>query len=97
MEGHSYGREALRTPDVQASDGLYWGRLRDEANAVALESSSIGFGQGRLQGTRFDVAVFTNLTRDHLDYHHDMQAYESAKAILFDWPGLQHAVINIDD
>ena len=72
-------------------------KVRRWAKAVALEASSIGLEQGRLQGTRFDVAVFTNLTRDHLDYHRDMQAYEKAKAILFDWPGLQHAVINIDD
>lgn len=45
----------------------------------------------------FDMALFTNFTRDHLDYHGDMAAYEEAKAMLFDWPGLQHAVINLDD
>jgi UDP-N-acetylmuramoyl-L-alanyl-D-glutamate--2,6-diaminopimelate ligase len=45
----------------------------------------------------FDVAVFTNLTRDHLDYHGDMATYEAAKQKLFAWPGLKHAVINLDD
>ena len=65
--------------------------------ALAIEASSIGLHQARLAGMHVDVAVFTNLTRDHLDYHGDMQAYEAAKAILFDWPGLRHAVINLDD
>jgi UDP-N-acetylmuramoyl-L-alanyl-D-glutamate--2,6-diaminopimelate ligase len=45
----------------------------------------------------FDVALFTNLTRDHLDYHGTMEAYEAAKARLFDWPGLKTAVVNLDD
>lgn len=73
-------------------------RLRDAgAQALAIEASSIGLDQGRLNGTHFDVALFTNFTRDHLDYHGDMAAYEAAKKLLFDWPGLQHAVINLDD
>lgn len=97
MDGQSYESAPLTTPDALTMQGLYRKLLKAEAKAVALEASSIGLEQGRLQGTRFDVAVFTNLTRDHLDYHRDMQAYEKAKAILFDWPGLQHAVINIDD
>jgi UDP-N-acetylmuramoyl-L-alanyl-D-glutamate--2,6-diaminopimelate ligase len=67
------------------------------ANALAIEASSIGLDQGRLDGMHFDVALFTNFTRDHLDYHVDMATYEAAKAMLFDWPGLQHAVINLDD
>ena len=72
--------------------------LRDAgATALAIEASSIGLDQGRLNGMHIDVALFTNFTRDHLDYHHDMTAYEAAKAMLFDWPGLQHAVINLDD
>jgi UDP-N-acetylmuramoyl-L-alanyl-D-glutamate--2,6-diaminopimelate ligase len=73
-------------------------RLRDAgAQALTIEASSIGLDQGRLNGTHFDVALFTNFTRDHLDYHGDMAAYEAAKKLLFDWPGLQHAVINLDD
>ena len=67
------------------------------AKAVAIEASSIGLEQGRMQGMHIDVALFTNLTRDHLDYHGDMAAYEAAKSRLFDWPGLRHAVINLDD
>jgi len=67
------------------------------ARAVAMEVSSHALHQGRVNGTAFDVAVFTNLTQDHLDYHHTMAAYEAAKARLFDWPGLRFAVINQDD
>lgn len=69
----------------------------DGAKAVAMEASSHGLVQGRLNGTRIDVALFTNLTRDHLDYHGDMAGYASAKEILFRWPGLQAAVLNVDD
>jgi len=65
--------------------------------ALAIEASSIGLDQGRLNGMHFDVALFTNFTRDHLDYHGDMAAYEAAKLQLFEWPNLQHAVINLDD
>lgn len=63
----------------------------------AIEASSIGLAEHRLDGTRIRVAVFTNFTQDHLDYHGDMARYWSAKAALFAWPGLQSAVINIDD
>ncbi|MDE2427573.1 MAG: UDP-N-acetylmuramoyl-L-alanyl-D-glutamate--2,6-diaminopimelate ligase [Burkholderiales bacterium] len=69
----------------------------DGAQALAIEASSIGLEQGRLNGLHFDVALFTNLTRDHLDYHGDMLAYGNAKRRLFDWPGLTTAVINLDD
>ncbi|MBL8377205.1 MAG: UDP-N-acetylmuramoyl-L-alanyl-D-glutamate--2,6-diaminopimelate ligase [Burkholderiales bacterium] len=67
------------------------------AGACAMEVSSIGLDQERVAGVAFDCAVFTNLSRDHLDYHADMGAYESAKARLFEMPGLTHAVVNIDD
>jgi UDP-N-acetylmuramyl-tripeptide synthetase len=68
-----------------------------EAQACALEASSIGIEEGRLDGARVDVAVFTNLTRDHLDYHGTMEAYAAAKEKLFAWPRLRLAVINLDD
>lgn len=97
MGGKSYATASLTTPDAVTLQSLYKQLLKAGAKAYALEASSIGLEQGRLQGTHFDVAVFTNLTRDHLDYHHDMPAYERAKTILFDWPHLKHAVINIDD
>ena len=67
------------------------------AAACALEASSIGIEEGRLNGARVDVAVFTNFTRDHLDYHGTMEAYAAAKEKLFQWPRLRTAVINLDD
>ncbi len=84
------------TPEaVAVHRTLAW--LRDEgARAVAMEVSSIGLHQGRVAGVGFDVAIFTNLTRDHLDYHGDMQAYGEAKADLFRMD-IDHAVINLDD
>ncbi len=85
------------TPDaVQLQQRL--AQLRGEgADALAIEASSIGLDERRLAGMRFDVAVFTNLTRDHLDWHGSMEAYEASKAALFDWPGLRGVVINVDD
>jgi UDP-N-acetylmuramoyl-L-alanyl-D-glutamate--2,6-diaminopimelate ligase len=70
---------------------------RRGARAAAMEVSSIGLEEGRVNGVRFDVALFTNLTRDHLDYHGTMAAYGAAKARLFTMPGLATAVINADD
>jgi len=67
------------------------------AAACAMEVSSHGLAQGRVNGTCFNVAVLTNLSRDHLDYHGDMESYAAAKARLFDWPGLEWAVLNVDD
>ena len=67
------------------------------AQAIAIEASSIGLVQGRMDQLHVDCAVLTNFTRDHLDFHGTMQAYEEAKAKLFDWQGLKHAVINLDD
>ncbi|WP_153111896.1 UDP-N-acetylmuramoyl-L-alanyl-D-glutamate--2,6-diaminopimelate ligase [Propionivibrio limicola] len=69
----------------------------DGAQACALEASSIGVEERRLDGARFDVAVFTNLTRDHLDYHGSMDDYAAAKEKLFVWPRLRLAVVNLDD
>jgi UDP-N-acetylmuramyl-tripeptide synthetase len=65
--------------------------------ACALEASSIGVVEHRLDATAIEVAIFTNFTQDHLDYHASMQDYWEAKAMLFAWPGLKSAVINIDD
>lgn len=73
-------------------------QLRDAgADAVAMEVSSHALDQGRVDGVHFKVGMFTNLTRDHLDYHGTMQAYGAAKAKLFAWPGLDSAVLNLDD
>jgi UDP-N-acetylmuramoyl-L-alanyl-D-glutamate--2,6-diaminopimelate ligase len=67
------------------------------AEAVSMEVSSHALDQDRVGGVRFHTAVFTNLTRDHLDYHGTMAAYAEAKARLFAWPGLAARVINVDD
>lgn len=67
------------------------------AKSVAIEVSSHGLAQGRVNGTAFDIAIFTNLSQDHLDYHHTFAAYEEAKARLFHWAGLSAVVINRDD
>lgn len=64
---------------------------------VAIEASSHGLAQGRLHGTHIHTALFTNLSRDHLDYHGTMTAYAAAKSRLFSWPGLRAAVLNADD
>ena len=67
------------------------------AQGVAMEVSSIGLDQGRVNGVHFGVALFTNLSRDHLDYHGDMERYAAAKQKLFTMRGLRHAVLNMDD
>ena len=67
------------------------------AQSVAMEVSSHALDQGRVDAVHFDVAVFTNLSRDHLDYHGDMDTYGAAKARLFSRDGLRAAVVNLDD
>jgi len=67
------------------------------AVACAMEVSSHGLAQGRLNGTHFNIGVLTNLSRDHLDYHGSMENYADAKARLFNWPGLEWMVVNVDD
>lgn len=88
---------AYTTPDpVQVQAAL--ANLRAlGADTVAMEVSSQGLHQHRVNGVRFDVAVFTNLTRDHLDYHGSMDEYFAAKQQLFMMPSLSSAVVNIDD
>jgi UDP-N-acetylmuramyl-tripeptide synthetase len=87
----------LTTPDpVMLQSEL--ARLRDTgASACAMEASSIGIAEHRMTGTQIRVAVFTNFTQDHLDYHSTMHQYWLAKRTLFEWPLLQVAVINVDD
>ena len=85
------------TPDVTVLQEMLTQFHAAGARAVAMEVSSHGLEQGRVNGVKFDIALFTNLTRDHLDYHKTMAAYGAAKAKLFTWPGLRTAVINADD
>lgn len=90
--------EALNTtPDATELHRRMKGYVTDGADALAMEVSSIGLDQGRVNGVAMDLAVLTNLSRDHLDYHGDMTAYAEAKARLFQMPGLRSAVINLDD
>ncbi len=85
------------TPDAVALQRALARFVGDGAQAVAMEASSIGLDQGRVEGVRFACALFTNLSRDHLDYHGDMERYAQAKMRLFRSPGLAHAVLNLDD
>ena len=95
---HGQLREGERTtPDAIAVQRLMAEFHRDGATHVAMEVSSHALEQGRVAAMDFEVAAFTNLTRDHLDYHGSMQAYGAAKARLFAWPTLAAAVINTDD
>ena len=87
----------LTTPDPVLLQQQLRRFVDDGFAACAIEASSIGIAEKRLDATRLQVAVFTNFTQDHLDYHGSMQAYWSAKASLFSWPDLEAAVINIDD
>jgi len=85
------------TPDVIRVHALLAAMRDAGARNVAMEVSSHALDQGRVDGVRFNLGVFTNLTRDHLDYHGTMEAYGDAKARLFAWPGLEAAVVNLDD
>ena len=85
------------TPDAVRLQA-WLAQMRDQGlRHVAMEVSSHALDQGRVNGVAFDVAVWTNLSRDHLDYHGDMAHYAEAKQRLFAWPGLRDAVINADD
>jgi len=85
------------TPDAISVHQLMRQYLDNGAKNLVMEVSSHGLTQGRVAGVNFDVAVFTNLSRDHLDYHGDMATYAAVKSRLFQMPGLKTAIINSDD
>lgn len=87
----------LTTPDPVALQAALHGMAAGGLAACAMEASSIGLVSQRLAGTHIAVALFSNFTQDHLDYHGTMAAYWAAKRSLFEWPGLQAAVVNVDD
>ena len=87
----------LTTPDPVRLHATLARMADAQLGACAIEASSIGIVEHRLAGVRIKVAVFTNFTRDHLDFHGTMQAYWQAKQQLFEWPTLRAAVINLDD
>ena len=95
--GPAFADTGLTTPDAVALHAALRRLADDGVAACALEASSIGLAEHRLQGLHVAVALFTNLTQDHLDYHGSMDAYWAAKRRLFDWPGLGAAVVNTDD
>lgn len=84
------------TPDPVKLHSLF-SSWRDDVDFVAMEVSSHALDQGRVAGAEFDIAVFTNLTRDHLDYHKTIEDYAEAKFQLFESPELKHAIVNVDD
>jgi UDP-N-acetylmuramoyl-L-alanyl-D-glutamate--2,6-diaminopimelate ligase len=98
-----YGLRGRLRPLINTTPDALWlqAQLADFAKrgaaAVSMEVSSIGLDQGRVAGVAFDIAVLTNLTRDHLDYHRTMARYKQAKAKLFAAQSLRHAVLNLDD
>jgi UDP-N-acetylmuramyl-tripeptide synthetase len=94
---HSIVSTGLTTPDPVMLQSRLRALVGEGVKACAIEASSIGIVEGRLNATRIRVAVFTNFTQDHLDYHGGMADYWAAKARLFQWDGLSHAVINLDD
>jgi UDP-N-acetylmuramoyl-L-alanyl-D-glutamate--2,6-diaminopimelate ligase len=88
---------ANTTPDAVRLHGLLAEYLQQGAQAAVMEVSSHALAQGRVNGVQYDVALLTNLSRDHLDYHGDMHSYAAAKRRLFDWQQLKFAVLNLDD
>jgi UDP-N-acetylmuramoyl-L-alanyl-D-glutamate--2,6-diaminopimelate ligase len=87
----------MTTPDAIAIQALLAGYVDDGIDRVVMEVSSHSLDQSRVKALAFHTAVFTNLSRDHLDYHGDLVSYAGAKKQLFAMPGLMNAVINIDD
>ena len=88
---------ALTTPDPISLQAQLAAQLAAGVQVIAMEVSSHALELGRINGVRFSAAVFTNLTRDHLDFHADMAAYGAAKRRLFELPDLKHAIVNLND
>ncbi len=89
--------QSLTTPDAVTLQSRLADFLHKGADSVCIEVSSHALDQGRVRGVEFDAAVFTNLSRDHLDYHENMEAYAAVKLLLFRTGGLRTAIINVDD
>lgn len=85
------------TPEAISVHGLLAEYLRQGAKAAVMEVSSHALSQGRVNNVHYDVALLTNLSRDHLDFHGDMHSYAQAKRRLFGWENLKYAVLNLDD
>ncbi len=85
------------TPDALELQKILFELKNQGAKIIAMEVSSHGLVENRVENMLFDTAVFTNLTQDHLDFHGTMENYQAAKELIFKLPGLKNAVINIDD
>jgi UDP-N-acetylmuramyl-tripeptide synthetase len=96
-QGHALVPTGLTTPDPVLLQSQLRVFVDEGIKACAIEASSIGLQEGRLNATPVRVAVFTNFTQDHLDFHGGMDAYWQAKLALFGWAGLKAAVVNLDD
>ena len=87
----------MTTPDPVLLQAQFHALVEQRVQVCALEASSIGIAEHRLAGTQIHIALLTNFTQDHLDYHGSMDAYWQAKQALFEWPELQAAILNVDD
>jgi UDP-N-acetylmuramoyl-L-alanyl-D-glutamate--2,6-diaminopimelate ligase len=87
----------MTTPDAITTQAILAEFVAGGVDRVAMEVSSHSLDQSRVAGVSFDTAIFTNLSRDHLDYHGDLVSYAGAKMQLFAMPGLVNAVVNVDD
>jgi UDP-N-acetylmuramyl-tripeptide synthetase len=94
---HALASTGMTTPDPVVLQQTLRQFADQGLRACAMEASSIGIVEQRLAGTHIRVAIFTNMSQDHLDYHGTMDAYWQAKRQLFFWPGLAAAVVNVDD
>lgn len=95
--GESLSPTGMTTPDAISAQRMLRELADRQVQVVAMEVSSHGLAQSRVAGIDISKGIFTNLSRDHLDYHASMDAYAEAKAQLFALPSLRHAVINLDD
>jgi len=95
--GDNLAEIGMTTPDAIDLQRWLFIMKGQGATAASVEASSHGLVQGRLNGTKINLAIFTNISRDHLDYHKDFDTYAAAKKKLFTWPALKNAVVNLDD
>lgn len=101
LDGVLYETENT-TPDTLTTQGMIARAAEEGCTTMTMEVSSHGLVEGRLAGTEFDIAIFTNLTHDHLDFHGTMEEYGHAKGLLFaqlgqDLEKRKFAIVNVDD
>ncbi|AGF48557.1 bifunctional UDP-N-acetylmuramoylalanyl-D-glutamate--2,6-diaminopimelate ligase/UDP-N-acetylmuramoyl-tripeptide:D-alanyl-D-alanine ligase MurE/MurF [Candidatus Kinetoplastibacterium oncopeltii TCC290E] len=97
VQGKHFLYKGLTTPDVLSLHWIIFRMYKLGVKVIAIEASSIGLEEGRLNGLNIKIAAFTNITSDHLDYHKDIYSYERSKCLLFSILGIEKFVINLDD